>query len=99
MRAGESHAEQLLEQAEGCPLCGGPVSNSTLKVVPMAPKEEAVQARAPSPESARTTQRTARSRAPRTQASLRGLCPEDIICAARAGFAWWIDQTGATPRL
>jgi hypothetical protein len=32
------------------------------------------------------------------QAALRGLCPENIIVAAHAGFSWWIDQTGARVR-
>lgn len=42
---GEAHAEQLLEQGEGCPHCGGPVSNQTLKVVPLEPQEAIVKAR------------------------------------------------------
>ena len=29
------------------------------------------------------------------QTALYGLCPENIIKAAHAGFSWWIDQTGA----
>jgi hypothetical protein len=42
---GETHAEQVLEASEGCPLCGAPVGNSTLKVVPVDPSEAVVKAR------------------------------------------------------
>lgn len=34
----------------------------------------------------------------RAQGALRGLCPDNIIMAAHAGFAWWIDQTGGRSR-
>jgi hypothetical protein len=44
-RAGDQHAEAVLEQCEGCPQCGGPISNQTLKVVPVDPQEAIVKVR------------------------------------------------------
>jgi hypothetical protein len=42
---GETHAEDVLEKGDGCPLCGVSVSNNTLKVVPVEPQEAVVKAR------------------------------------------------------
>ena len=89
----------MLEQSEGCPKCGGPVSNQTLKVVPVEPQEAIVKARARRHCVLSCTldrgalQRALTRAAP--QSALYGLNPENIIKAAHAGFSWWIDQTGA----
>ena len=90
----------MLEQGEGCPKCGGPVSNQTLKVVPVDPQEAIVKAR-PRRHCVLCSSRAQRActcaharAAP--QSALYGLNPENIIKAAHAGFSWWIDQTGAS---
>ena len=44
--AGEAHAEELLDSDAGCPLCHAPVTNATLKVVPLEPHADVVKARA-----------------------------------------------------
>jgi hypothetical protein len=39
----DSHAGTALDAAEGCPLCGGQMSHTTLKVVPVEPADSALE--------------------------------------------------------
>jgi len=93
-RVGDQHAEAVLEQCEGCPQCGGPISNQTLKVVPVDPQEAIVKVRGQLRRASTSASRLCPAHALAPQTALYGLCPENIIKAAHAGFSWWIDQTG-----
>ena len=42
----DAHAEQALDAAEGCPLCGGPFAHNSLKLVPVEPPDGELEVRA-----------------------------------------------------